>query len=103
MSDEEKLEKVVENTDYVQAKFDLVKHVAEYMYDHVMLLDENAADSILKAMQPIMLEFCEACGGAFCDSEYCPVGMYVKNIRDALNHTWKGWRTRQQQEEPKDV
>ena len=88
MTEEEAvLEKVAENTRIVQEKFSLIAELAEYTKDHCLLLDNEKANKLLDVFEKeILEEFCEACGGAMCDSEHCPVGKYHLTIKKLKKH-----------------
>ena len=90
-----------EEVNILEEKLNLVKHLGEYFFKHSKLLTEAQADSILAAMQPILTDLCSTCGDFVCASEYCPIGMYAKNTREALAGTWLGWTVKA--EDGKDV
>ena len=77
-------DKIAHNTDRLDKKFELIKNVSEYIADHSMLFDDNAANNILKCLQKYIVECCEVCGGAMCDDSHCPVALYYRDIKLAL-------------------
>ncbi len=78
-------ERIAVSTDRLEKKFELVKNLAGYIADHSMLLDDNAANDILSCLLKYLNEFCEACGGAMCDDEHCPVALYGRDVKRAIN------------------